>query len=148
MKEQLNKTIEILRTRVNSNLERIRANEKIVKRMINENGDGEYNDDIRDLRDINRKLLEENNEAIKIQMNMVSYITRYRKEWENDESMNELIYSEISDDELFEQTVSGKISFNKRHPMFDNSDFVQKLMEYYTIREEYEMCNYIISLRS
>lgn len=147
MKEVLNKTIEVLRARVNSNLERIRTNESMVKRMIEDNVSGEYNRDIQGIRDVNKKLLEENNEAIKIQMGLVSLIAKYRKVWDADESVSELIYSEVSEDEIFEQTVNGELKFNKFHPKFSNDDFIQKLIEYYSSREDYEMCSYITKIK-
>lgn len=147
MKENLNQTIELLRTRVNSNLERIRNNEKVVRRMIDENIDGDYSDDISSIRDINHKLLEENNEAIKIQMSILTYITRYRKEWESDSSMTELIYSEVPEEEIFEQTVSGILKFSRKHPRFNDDSFVEKLIMYYSLAENYEMCDQIIKMR-
>ncbi len=147
MKENLNKTIELLRTRVNSNLERIRNNEKIVRKMVADNADGDYDDDILSIRDINKKLLEENNEAIKIQMSLISFITKYRKEWDTDQSMAELIYSEVTDDEIFEQTVAGSLKFSKNHPKYNDDSFVEKLIKFYSSQEDYEMCNYILKIK-
>jgi len=147
MKENLNKSIELLRTRVNSNLERIRNNEKIVRKMLDDNSDEDYNDDILSIRDINKKLLEENNEAIKIQMSLISFIAKYRKEWEVDKSMAELIYSEVTDDELFKKTISGNLKFSKNHPKYNDDSFVEKLISFYSSKEKYEMCNFILNLK-
>lgn len=41
---------------------------------------------------------------------------------------------------LFSRTIQGEILFNPTHPMFNNEQFYNKLLNFHIAREEYEIC--------
>jgi len=43
-------------------------------------------------------------------------------------------------DVCFDNTVYNRLSFNTKHPFFHNKNFREKLLKYYTEKEEYEKC--------
>jgi hypothetical protein len=49
-------------------------------------------------------------------------------------------------DPLFALTTSGKLKFNKAHPLFYDDNFYQNLLDYHTQREEYEICSLLVRL--
>lgn len=49
-------------------------------------------------------------------------------------------------DPLFALTTSGKLKYNKAHPLFYDDNFYQNLLDYHTQREEYEICSQLVKL--
>ncbi|MBN2520449.1 MAG: hypothetical protein JXB17_08095 [Bacteroidales bacterium] len=145
MKEKMYNAVDVLKARVNYNLERLRENEKKIKDLVNlkEKTDVE-NEELIEYFNENKQLLAENKEAINLQMSIIQFISQYRKNWDNEKFSNILLALDLSDEDLFDHTVDGKILYNDKHPKFGDQDFKDKLLEYYSAREDYEMCNFIM----
>jgi len=45
-----------------------------------------------------------------------------------------------STNKLFEQTIAGDLDYNTTHPLFNNQEFFERLLNYYLQLEEYEIC--------
>ncbi|MFW6226870.1 MAG: hypothetical protein ACOC31_02095 [Bacteroidota bacterium] len=52
----------------------------------------------------------------------------------------------MSFDEAFAGVIEQRISFNENNPFYNNEGFRKKLLDYYTDKEEYEKCAWIVSL--
>ncbi len=145
MKEKMYIAVNVLKARVNYNLERLRENEKKIKNLVNlkEKTDFE-NDELIEYFNENKQLLAENKDAINLQMSIIQFISQHRKNWDNEKFSNILLALDLSDEDLFDHTVDGRIPYNDKHPKFGDQDFKDKLLEYYSAREDYEMCNFIM----
>lgn len=99
----------------------------------------------------NKSLLAENNDLINLQMNLGSFLEKYRdslEKWANESGeTDQEIAPYLDDDELFNMTIKGKISYGKDHPKFGDDAFFNKLLSYYASIEAYEICNSILSQR-
>ena len=145
MKEKMYKAVDVLKARVNYNLEKIRENEKIIKGLVDiKSKSNEENNKLIECFNENKILLAENKEAINIQMNIIQFITQFRKNWENEKFANILLALDLSDEDIFDHTVEGKLPFNEKHPKFGDKNFLNRLIEYYTVREDYEMCDFLM----
>lgn len=49
-------------------------------------------------------------------------------------------------DPLFALTTTGKLKFNRAHPLFYDDNFYQNLLDYHIQREEYEICSQLVRL--
>ncbi len=57
-------------------------------------------------------------------------------------------YSENKiDDSIFGLTVKGELIFNKAHPHFNDVNFYNRLLNYHTEREEYEICAELVKAK-
>ncbi|MDA3781483.1 MAG: hypothetical protein PF487_14845 [Bacteroidales bacterium] len=77
MKEQLRKTVELLKKQVKVNLEIIHKNEKLVKAMLNEPVSDGRSIRLENKYNINKVMLSENAEAIKLQLSIVKFLEKY-----------------------------------------------------------------------
>jgi hypothetical protein len=48
---------------------------------------------------------------------------------------------------LFELTASGKLAYNRAHPKYRDQKFFNRLLDYHTQREEYEICAKLMKTR-
>jgi len=145
MKDKLYKTVELLKARVNYNLEKIRENEKRVKALVNiKSKSNTENNELIECFNENKKLLAENKDAINLQMSIIQYINQFRGEWKNEKFANILVALDLSEEDIFDHTVNGKLPYNEKHPKFGDQAFTDSLIAYYSAREDYEMCDFII----
>jgi hypothetical protein len=152
MKELIQKTIELLKRKVRENLEVINKNQTRLNEMLNQPFSSERTYMIEKNYSANKSLLAENNDLISLQLNLVSFLEKYKESFVKWEEMNEPI-SELDmspfldDEELFELTIQGKLGFETGHPRFKDEAFFTKLLNYYASIEAYEKCNAIIERR-
>ena len=145
MKEKMYNAVDVLKERVNYNLEKIRENEKRIRKLIEiKPKTNSSNNELIECFNQNKRLLAENKEAINLQMGIIQYINQFRSEWKNDEFSASMSAFDLSEDDIFNHTVSGKIPYNQTHPRFGNEEFTNRLMDYYTNLEDYEMCGRIL----
>lgn len=48
---------------------------------------------------------------------------------------------------IFELTVKGDLAYNKAHPLYSSEDFYNKILDYHTQREEYEICAQLVKTK-
>ena len=158
MKEQIIKTIELLKERVKLNLTIIHDNERKVRTILEEPLSKYRSERLEEKYNENKKLLKENNDSIQLQLQLTKFIEAYREELSADHNnhYNYNMESErmedespsISRDEYFDLTINGEIRFNKKHPYFEDDDFFNDLLEYYKSIEDYETCGFLLDMKN
>ncbi len=149
MKALLQRTIEILKKRVKENLDTINQNQSEIRQLLTQPLSAERTYFIEKHYDINKVLLSENNDFINLQVTLLNFMEKYRDFPILDEDelpdMKPEFY--MDDQELFELTVEDKLAFNITHPKFEDEEFFQKLLSYYSTLEAYEKCNALLKTK-
>ena len=164
MKEHLKKAIELLKNRVHYNLERIHENERKVRNILQEPVSSDRSGLLEEKFNINKKMLEENNESINIQLGIIKFLgqfdnqldgqlddfglalkseetnTVHEKKVKQDNAEKET----LSKDDYFELIINKSIDFDDSNPYFNDKEFGNQLIEYFTDIEDYEMCSKLI----
>jgi hypothetical protein len=149
MRELLQKTIDELKRRVKNNLAAINCNQKIIKELLAQPNTKERAKEFEQYYDANKKLLQENNDFINIQLTLINFLDKYQKTAVLDENMSVVDIYSISDEaEVLDLTIKGIVAFNEEHPRFNDGDFIDKMIEYYGQQEEYEKCSELLELKS
>jgi len=156
MIEDLKKTLESLKKRVRFNLDRIHDNEKQIKKTLKEPVSGERSEKLNKHFGINKRMIKENNEALKIQKDIIHYLENYHTDivkfpqiinTEHDSQQKNLNSEntkiEISKEDYFKLTIRKEISFDSQHPYHQDKEFLDHLMDYFISTEDYEMCAYL-----
>jgi len=149
MKALLQRTIEILKKRVKENLDTINQNQSEIRQLLTQPLSAERTYYIEKHYDINKVLLSENNDFINLQVTLLNFMEKYKdfpilEEEELPELNSELF---MDDHELFELTIQGRLAFNIAHPKFEDEEFFQKLLSYYSTAEAYEKCNALLKTK-
>jgi hypothetical protein len=79
MRDQLRKTIELLRQHVQKNLEIIHQNERKVREILREPVTNERSERLSEKYSKNKDMLQENNEFIKLQLSIVRLLDKYKQ---------------------------------------------------------------------
>ncbi|MBN1952235.1 MAG: hypothetical protein JW801_13625 [Bacteroidales bacterium] len=149
MRELLQKTIDVLKKRVKNNLKGINENQKVIKELLNQPNTPERALEFNKYYEANKKLLQENNDYINIQLTLINFLEKYKSTAVLDEAMSVVdIYSISDEGEVFDLTVKGIVVFNEEHPRFNDCEFIDKMIEHYERREEYEKCSELLELKS
>jgi hypothetical protein len=149
MKALLQRTIEILKKRVKENLDTINQNQSEIRQLLTQPLSAERTYYIEKHYDINKVLLSENNDFINLQVTLLNFMEKY-KDFPilEDDELPEISPEILMDDvELFELTIQGKLAFNITHPKFEDEEFFQKLLGYYSTHEAYEKCNALLKTK-
>ena len=125
-----------VKKRWNENTAKIKANLERSKKLLDQEKIEKIVPEV--MNDDNKKLLTENQDLLNIQKLIQDYMAKYVA---NNPSL-------LSFDECLEYTIKGILPLDEEHPWINNSENLNKLMEYYTKAEDYEMCNYIVNLIS
>jgi len=151
MLTQLRQTIEKLKSRVQKNLDIIHKNERIVKTLLEEPVSNERSRKLEEKYQENKKLLTENNDSIKLQLQLTKFIDTYKNEFEEveDEKLHKKETSKeseapLSREDVFDLTVNKEIHFDEHHPYFEDEEFFNDLMEHFSSIEDYEMCGFLL----
>jgi hypothetical protein len=152
MINQLRKTVEELKSRVQNNLDIIHKNERVVKKLLEEPVSNERSRKLEVKYQENKKLLKENNDSIKLQLQLSKFIDTYKNELEEtEENQMEATQEEpeapLSKEEVFELTATKEIPFDENHPYYNDEEFFNDLMEHFTSVEDYEMCSFLMEKR-
>jgi hypothetical protein len=149
MKALLQRTIDILKKRVKENLDTINQNQSEIRQLLTQPLSAERTYYIEKHYDINKVLLSENNDFINLQVTLLNFMEKYKDfpilDEEELPDLNPDLF--LDDHELFELTIQGKLVFNITHPKFDDEEFFQKLLSYYSSLEAYEKCNSLLKTK-
>jgi len=159
MLDNLKKTLEVLKQRIRFNLDRIHENEGQIKKILKEPISIERSEKLNKHFGVNKRMITENNEALKIQKDIIHYLETYHSEIAkfpqitstNHDSHQEILNSgitkiEISRDDYFQLTINKEIAFDLRHPYYEDKEFLYLLMDYFISTEDYEMCAYLSTI--
>jgi hypothetical protein len=152
MINHLKQTVEELKSRVQKNLDIIHENERVVKKLLEEPVSNERSRKLEIKYQENKKLLKENNDSIKLQLQISKFIDAYKNELEEtaetqQETTQEVSEKPLSKEEIFDLTVNKDIPFDENHPYYSDEDFFNELMEHFTAVEDYEMCSFLMDNR-
>ena len=127
MKELMQKTIELLKTRVNRNLDIIKENQQFLKNILKEPASEERSVRLKKRYDINKNLLIENNDFINIQLSLINFIDKYKDTLVLAKtSVTEREKKNQKNKDYFNLTIRGELPFNTSHPLYQDKDFFKK----------------------
>ena len=149
MKALLQRTVELLKRRVKENLDTINHNQSEIRQLLGQPLSAERTYHIEKNYDINKVLINENNDFINLQVALLNFIDKYKDSpLMDDEELPELTPELYLDDhELFELTIQGKLTFDLSHPRFEDTNFFEKLLRHFSAVEAYEKCNALLKLK-
>jgi len=149
MKALLHRVVEILKRKVKENLDTINHNQAEIRQLLKQPLSAERTYHIEKHYDVNKVLIHENNDFINLQVTLMNFLEKYKDSpiMEEDEipELTPEIY--LDDHELFELTIQGKLTFDLTHPRFEDAEFFDKLLRYYSATEAYEKCNALLKLK-
>jgi spermidine/putrescine-binding protein len=149
MRELFQKTIEVLKKRVKNNLKAINSNQKVIKELLNQPNTSERSIEFDRYYNANKTLLQENNDYINIQLTLINFLEKYKGTAVLNEAMPVVdIYSITDEVEVLDLTLKGVVAFNEKHPKFNDSGFIDKLIAHYESLEQYEKCQELSNLKA
>jgi hypothetical protein len=155
MRELIKATVEVLKCKINANLEDISKNEVKFKELLKTAESPERQVELRKIIDINKNKLSENFDFINLQVTFLNFLEKYKHHSilmgsgidvdSNPEETQEEFVPQPED--YFDYTIAGKIPFNEQHPCFSDGEFFSKLLKHYEEREDYEKCAELIQIK-
>ncbi len=149
MQDLLQKTIEVMKTRVKHNLKVINENQKVIKELLKQPNTAERAIEFDRFYSSNKKLLQENNDYINIQLTLINFLEKYKGTAVLDGTKKVIDIFSITDEaEIFDLTLKGVVPFNIQHPKYHDGDFIDRLIAHYEAEEEYEKCQELLNMKS
>ena len=145
MKDLIQQTIELLKLRVKTNLERIKDNQLKIKEILKQPTSSDRTSKFEEQYQENKNLLAENNDFINIQLTLINFLEKYKN---SDTLKFEEPVNVENIDDVFHYTVKGKIKYDSTHPYFTDNKFFERLLTYYQKNEQYEQCDRLMRLKN
>lgn len=139
--------LEMMKTKVVSNLEEIKTYEHEVRDILNNRTGFEKENEIKIKQQLSRTLLAENNDYLELQLQIVNLVNRYSAAAFMNNSLEELMQSGPGKTDYFTETINGNIFFNEFHPHFSDKNFINNLIDHYLASENYEECERLKVIR-
>lgn len=148
MKELLQKSIELLKIKVQENLLKIKSNQILIENVLKLPPSRERDDRFQYYYDVNKKLLSENNDFINLQLTLVNFTDKY-PDWSYVAEARNIKRKQLdgNQNDLLVMTVTGEMPYDEYHPMFYDQNFFRRLMEHFEGKENYEMCQELLYIR-
>ncbi|MBN1117761.1 MAG: hypothetical protein JXA77_11185 [Bacteroidales bacterium] len=148
MISHIQKTIADLKARIKQNVQVINNNQECIKSLIRQSDFEEKSEQFSAYNNQNKSLLTQNNDLINVQLTLMNFLDKYKDTAILREEIQVIdIYSITDIQEMFTLTIKGIIAFDNKHPYFNDSAFIDKLIIYYESVEDYERCQELISLK-
>ena len=157
MIENLNNAVEVLKQRIRFNLKLIHEVEAEIREILKEPVSTKRSEKLNHRFKLNKHLIQENNQALKLQKSIIEYLETYHKELSqfpeaikvtnSSKSIEVNTTIEIKREDYFELTVNKSIEYNNLHPYFNDEEFSKELMNYFIKIEDYEMCARLSELK-
>jgi len=96
MEEQMKLIVNMLKERINNNLQIIKKNEAIVRKIMLLPVSNERSELLKENFDINRKLLDENHDSLIIEFKLINYLGKFREALKHQTNSNQS--SQATDD--------------------------------------------------
>lgn len=149
MQDLIEKTVDMLKLKVKKNLKAINKNQKAIKILLEEKDTPERAAEFEQYYGANKTLLQENNDFINIQLTLINFLEKYKGTAVLDEGMPVVdIYSISDEKEVLELTLNGIVNFDDKHPKYNDSSFIDRMIQHYGKKEEYEKCSKLLDLKS
>jgi hypothetical protein len=149
MENLMNKILKILKEHVRQNNKEIQYNQDEINSLLSENTSSANQKELDGKKDLNKDLLNENKDFIRMQFEITEFMDKYGHLFTENDEFDEL-KDEFHENEkmnFFYQTISGRMKFDSLHPMFNNDDFFRELLEYYKEKEDYEKCQELLRIK-
>lgn len=155
MIEILKNSVDILKQRVRYNLDLLHQNENSIKETLKEPVSEKRSEKLNQQFFLSKKIIAENNETVKLQKEIKSYLDNYHntiteftqgRDLKNNSTELENEICEISKEDYFNLTIKGEIIFDVHHPYFRDESFFNGLLSYFISIENYEMCSQLVEL--
>jgi hypothetical protein len=143
MKTNIIETIEVLKLKVRQNLIQIQTNQKEIRELLGTPASDERSTKMEELYASNKLLLAENSDFISVQLTLSNFIDKYSNTSVLEGEMAN-VKAPLSENECFEKTINGELTFNQEHPFYSDNTFFQKLMNHYQSMEDYETCSLLL----
>jgi len=148
MNKLIHKLLSFLKEHINQNNREIQVNQEEIDKLLSDISLNTRKKDLDSKQDLNRQLLSENSDFLKIQLELSEFMEKYKYLFpgysvENQRNSIEEDYSR----KLFAQTVNGRIKYDASHPQYHSPIFFTELLKYYEIHEDYEMCAKLLEQR-
>lgn len=144
MKAEIIQTIDCLKAKIKNNLTVIQNNQKAIRHLLKEPESEEKAAELEEKYALNKILLNENNDFINVQLTLTSFLEKYKESDIVTGECVQLKINKINEEECFELTVNGRMTYNSKHPFYDNDQFFQRLLDYYQRIEDYENCSKLV----
>lgn len=148
MQNLVNKILKILKDHVHSNNQEIQYNQEEINRIIADFSKKYTEKDLEYKNALNKELMGENEDFIQFQLQLNEFMEKYGYLFPEDEEFEDEGLNMETNEEIslpyFQKTINGQIKFDRDHPQFYNIKFFNKLLKYYEMREDYEMCEQLI----
>jgi len=148
MNKIIHQLLSLLKEHVNQNNNEMQFNQEEIDKLLSEAALNPRKKDLDSMYFLNRQLLNENSDFIKMQLGLSEFLEKYKHLFPSSPAENPLKKNnDGAPNKLLMLTVSGKIKFDPSHPKFDNPQFIDELLKYYETNENYEMCDKLMKLR-
>jgi hypothetical protein len=161
----LRATIEEMKNKVQFNLNKIHENERMIRELLKKPVSTSRSEQLEEKFSLNKEMLRENKDAIKIQLSLVQFLNEYRDSLGEYEKRTDQIVAEVEkettenkvkeqEDEavemqrIFNLTVAGELPYDEHHPFYEDTAFIDHLLEHYQEHEEYEKCAPLVEMRN
>jgi septum formation topological specificity factor MinE len=148
MNNLINKLLKVLKEHVIQNNNEIQFNQEEIDKLLSDEKLSTRKKDLDSKYFLNRQLLNENSDFIKMQLELSEFVEKYKHLFPISNSDSSMKLSDENElQKLFLQTVTGKVQFDQSHPQYNNQRFLDELIKYYESNENYEMCEKLLKLR-
>lgn len=149
MENLANKILKILKEHVRQNVREIEYNQDEINRMLSDPSTAIKQKDLEFKYSLNQDLLHENEDFIKMQLEITGFLEKYSHLFPGNEDSEYEEKDSSADDKMnaFNQTISGILKYDSQHPQFNNPDFFNNLLKYYQEKEDYEKCQELLNLK-
>jgi hypothetical protein len=151
MIDLMRKAIEVLKIKVNSNLEVIKQNEIQFHKMLSDGMAVKDHEEMNRIILLNKNLLNENFDYINVQISMLKFLEKYQHQKVFTELQSKKVESNTEEKkeaiDFFVETLSGNILFDSDHPLFNDEDFFSRLLRHFEDNEEYEKCAELVKIK-
>lgn len=144
MKALIDKTINLLKLRVQMNLDVIKRNQNKIKIIMQEPASSDRSIRLKEETEVNKKLLSENHDFINLQMTLLKFVEKYKNSLSFDEVEVKVTKNETAELDYFQMAVNKKLEYNSNHPLYMDKEFFTSLLEYFQSIEDYESCGKLI----
>jgi len=149
MENLVKRILKILKEHVRENIKEIEYNQDEINRMLSDPASSTKQKELEFKYSLNQDLLKENEDFIKMQLEITGFFEKYGHLFTKDEG-SEYFGNDSSEEEnmnVFTQTITGKLKFDPQHPHFNNPKFFYDLLKYYQEKEDYEKCQELLKLK-
>ncbi|MBN1184703.1 MAG: hypothetical protein JXB49_20620 [Bacteroidales bacterium] len=147
MKALIDKTINLLKFKVQMNLDVIKKNQVRIKEILQEPVSNERTLKLQEESEVNKKLLAENHDFINLQMTLIKFMEKHRQSLSFEEVEVPVDNEGNMQVDYYKMTLEGKLAYNFQHPRFGDRDFFYRLMNHYQSIEDYESCAQIMKYK-